>query len=103
MKKKLFRVLSLFLAVLMISQTLPLAVYALDLRLDRLQEEQNRLLGQMITEDPLTRDEIPVFSNVREDAVIVAELTEKRELNKKYFLMSDRSIQVAVYDQPVHY
>ncbi len=38
-----------------------------------------------------------------EEPYIVAEMTEKRESDTKYFLMSDRSIKACVYPQPVHF
>lgn len=37
------------------------------------------------------------------EAYIVNEITEKREPDTKYFLMSDRSIKACVYPQTVHY
>ena len=39
----------------------------------------------------------------REEAYIIDEITEKREPDTKYFLMSDRSIKACVYPQTVHY
>ena len=42
-------------------------------------------------------------TNEAPDPYIVSELTEKRTENTKHFLMSDGSIEAAVYDTAVHY
>ena len=42
-------------------------------------------------------------TNSYEEPYIVCELPEKRSEDTKHFLMSDRSIMAAVYEQPVHY
>ena len=38
-----------------------------------------------------------------EEAYILYELEEKRTVDTKHFLMSDRSVLAAVYEKPVHY
>lgn len=40
---------------------------------------------------------------IEEEAYIVSEITEKREVNKKYFEMSDGSTLLALYNENIHY
>lgn len=42
-------------------------------------------------------------NQIVEKPYIIGELTEKRTENTKHFLMSDRSVMAAMYDEPVHY
>jgi len=96
MKKIRFRILALLLTVLMLAQTLPLATYAVELRLEPVEEEWvTRPLDFVPTEIPLPQSS--------KEAHILYELTEERTVNTKYFLMSDRSVLATVYEYPVHF
>ena len=44
-----------------------------------------------------------IVNNQTQEATIVAEVTEKREADKKVYLLSDGSYMSAVYPQQVHY
>ncbi|MBO5653722.1 MAG: DNRLRE domain-containing protein, partial [Clostridia bacterium] len=94
MKKKLFRIISVFLSVLMLCQLLPLAVFAAELKRD------DALTAQ--TTPSLSEEAAPQTAEDGE-AEILGELTEKREANVKYFKMSDGSYSAYVYAQNVHY
>lgn len=55
------------------------------------------------TEESVIATESQETAQQENEAYIVNEITEKREPDTKYFLMSDRSIKACVYPQTVHY
>ncbi len=97
MKKATFRLTSIFLAVLFLLQTLPLAVFAVELNSKRVQviEDASNAIqntAQMSTED-----------DVDPSARIISEVVSKRELNSKHFRMSDGTYTVQIYPQNIHF
>ncbi|MPN05942.1 hypothetical protein SDC9_153196 [bioreactor metagenome] len=91
MSKKLkwmVKVISVFLCILLITEILPMQVFAENLN--------------TVTEGTLTE---PETETEKEKAVspIVAEEESLREEYKKYFRCEDGSYMVAVYPDPVHY
>jgi hypothetical protein len=81
--KNYLKVISIILTFAIILQSIPIAVSA-----------------QSILDD-LT--EIQPETTVAEEATIVEEDISLREENKKYFLMSDKTYLIAMYNTPVHY
>ena len=81
--KNYLKVISIILTFAIILQSIPIAVSAQSI-LDVLTETQPE-------------------TTVAEEATIVEEDISLREENKKYFLMSDKTYLIAMYNTPVHY
>ena len=99
MKKNVFRFISIFLALIFLSQTLPLAVFAAELR-----KEAAAAVTEIepIPETRVEKNESKSPETVSEPTVL-NEVEDRRELNKKTFRMSDGTFREAVYPYDVHY
>ncbi|MBQ3075370.1 MAG: hypothetical protein IJC26_04810, partial [Clostridia bacterium] len=103
MKKNFFRIISVFLALITLSQTLPLAALAVELR-----EETSSTAAEPseLTYEPTPETETDTELQSNDDStepVVLLELEELREPNKKTFRMSDGTFREAIYPYDVHY
>ena len=96
MKKKiklLSKLLSIFLALVLITQLAPMQVLASIYQDLTANENTDNALG-------VSLDDI---DTVQPEAEVIAEDNSKREQSVKHFLMSDGSYKAAQYDVPVHF
>lgn len=96
MKKKiklLSKLLSLFLALVLVTQLAPMQVLASIYHDITADENTDNLLGVSLED----------IDTVQPEAEILAEDNSKREQSVKHFLMSDGSYKAAQYDVPVHF
>ncbi len=81
----IFKIVSLVLIISMVLNLIPQNVYA-------------EIIPQEIKEQSVSaEDEKTNGEN------IVKEIVDKREENKKYFLLENNDVKIAIYDSPVHY
>ena len=95
MKKKTkwaMRFLSLFLSILLVSEILPLNVFAQEMSFDT---NDNSITAK--------QDNEGVSETVEEPPQIISEDISQRENDVKHFLMSDGSYMAVQYSSPVHF
>lgn len=94
MKKSIFHLTSIFLALLFILQTIPLNLLA-----EKLRENDASTAETATNRD----DEAKTETSENTEPYVLNELKDRREPNKKTFRMSDGSFQEAIYPYDVHY